>query len=107
MAKKKGTEQITLWLFIIGLIIAIVAPFLIGLDLVWLLVLIGVIVGLLNITAKEVNSFLIATVALVIASNSLQVWSLLTSILDNVVILVAPAAIIVAVKAVYALASKK
>ena len=106
MAKKKGTEQITLWLFIIGLIIAIITPF-IGLDLVWLLVLIGVIVGLLNITAKEVNSFLIATVALVIASSSLQVWSLLTSILGNVVILIAPAAIIVAVKAIYALASKK
>ena len=106
MAKKQGTEQITLWLFIIGLVIAIIAPF-IGLDLIWLLVLIGVIVGLLNITAKEVNSFLIATVALVIASSSLQIWTLLTSILDNVVILVAPAAIIVAVKAVYALASKK
>lgn len=107
MAKKQGTEQITLWLFIIGLIIAIIAPFIAGLDLVWLLVLIGVVVGLLNITAKEVNSFLIAAVALVIASNSLQVWTLLTNILSNVVVLVAPAAIIVAVKAVYALASRK
>ena len=107
MAKKKGTEQITLWLFIIGLIIAIIAPFIAGLDLVWLLVLIGVVVGLLNITAKEVNSFLIATVALIIASGSLQIWTLLTDILSNVVVLVAPAAIIVAVKAVYALASKK
>ena len=107
MAKKKGTEQITLWLFIIGLVIAIITPFIAGLDLVWLLVLIGVVVGLLNITAKEVNSFLIATVALIIASGSLQIWTLLTDILSNVVVLVAPAAIIVAVKAVYALASKK
>ena len=109
MAKKKVGDQAGVWLFIIGLIIAVITPF-IGIDLIWLILLIGVIVGLLNITAKEVNAFLIATVALVIAGSALSgagIWSWLTSILSNVVLLVAPAAVIVSVKAIYALASKK
>ena len=73
------------------------------------LVALGIIVGLLNITAKETTTFLVAALALIIASSAsaltlAAIWTGLTSILGNVIIFVSPAAIVVALKTVYALA---
>ena len=113
---KKGIDKTAVghYAFIIGVIIAIVVPFLPVLrDIaVYLMVLLGIIVGLLNITAKEINSFLIAAVTLIVASATsaqtiASIWYPLIRILGNIVIFVAPAAIIVSLKAVYALAEKK
>ena len=117
MAKKKqeaNLEKIGHYSFIVGILIAIIValfPALRGDISVWILVILGVIVGLLNVTAKEVSGFLISTVALIIASSasalSLSViWAGLTQILGNVIIFVAPAAIIVAIKAIFALAAE-
>ena len=100
--------------FIVGILVAIVAalvPALQGDIAVWLMVILGLIVGFLNISAKEVSGFLIAAMALIIASSASAlslavIWVGLTSILGNVIIFVAPAAIIVAMKAVIALAEK-
>ncbi len=101
--------------FIAGLIIAVLValiPQLKGDIAIWIMVVLGVIVGLLNITAKEVSGFLIAAMALIIASSvsalSLAtIWIGLTVILGNVIVFVAPAAIVVSIKAVYALAQAK
>lgn len=117
MAKKSpsGVEKLGHYAFFAGIILAILAslvPQLRGDISVWILVILGVVVGLLNVTAKEVGVFLIATMALIMASAASAlslavIWSGLTSILGNIIIFVAPAAIIVALKAVYVLAEER
>jgi len=105
-------EKLGSWSFIIGLAIAI----LVGLFteasgiIVTVLVILGVIVGFLNVTDKEVSNFLIASVALMLAGGAKLdmipvVGGILVRVLANVVVFVAPAAIIVAIKAIYELAS--
>lgn len=119
MAKKRRKKSNDLpkighYSFIAGLIIAIIVgliPSLRGDVSIWIMVVLGVIVGLLNIQAKEVNSFLIAAISLIIASSAsalslATIWIGLTSILSNVIIFIAPAAIIVSIKAVVDLAER-
>lgn len=118
MAKKSAgvdTQTIGHYAFIVGIVLAILAAFVQTLQgdiSVWVMVILGVIVGILNITSKEVGAFLLAAVALMIASSASAlslsiIWPKLTTMLGNIIIFVAPAAIIVALKAVYALAQKK
>jgi len=98
--------------FIVGIILAVLLAFvpqLRGDVAVWVLVILGVLVGLLNIQAKETSAFLIATLALILASSAsaltlATIWTGLTAMLGNVIVFVSPAAIVVALKAVYALA---
>lgn len=113
-AKKSKTDatkirkNIGYWIFLVGVLIAILAgiantrtnPTIIG-----VLAILGLIVGLINVTLKEEVPFLIASVVLIIASTSLQaipyIGNLLTAILMYIVVFVSPAAIVVALKAVY------
>ena len=101
------------WSFIIGLVIAV----LVGLFtdatgiIVTILIILGIIVGFLNVTEKEVQGFLLASVALLLAggagnflSDIPAIGNLLERSLNNLVILVAPATIIVAVKELVELA---
>ena len=92
---------------IVGLVPSAVAGYNTTIALV--LVVLGILVGLINITAKETHEFLLATVALLIAGTAgLQiipvVGTFVQAVLSNVVSFVAPAAVIVALKAVYELA---
>jgi hypothetical protein len=108
-------ETIGKWAFILGVLIAIVA----GLagttyasTVAMVLVILGVIVGLLNISEKEVYNFLIAAIALMMTGaagleNLPAIGSMLGPILTNIATFVAPAAVIVALKAVYDLGKKK
>ena len=98
-------EMLGKWAFIIGLIISIIAGIVsIGASgLVWLVVL-GIIVGLINVTSKEVTGFLIATIALMMVGsvglNLPAVGSFVTSIVTAFTSFVAGAAFIVAIKEV-------
>jgi len=82
-----------------------------------IMVILGIIVGLISIAAKEIQPFLIATIALVVASLA-QVWTplgtisnllpyLASLILSYIVAFVAPAAVLLAIKAVFALERSK
>lgn len=105
------------WAFLLGVIIALIggafAPFL-GAAEAWIfliLVLLGLIVGFLNIGQKEVNDFLIAAIAIVtvgfLANLAIldtivpNLGSVLVSMVTAISALVAPAALVVALKAVY------
>lgn len=105
------------WAFIIGVVLAIIIG-LLGttvfggfadmLPLVF--VILGIIIGLLNISDKEITSFLVAVVALLVAGGVNwavipTVGTMLGSIFANIAALMAPAAIIVGIKAVWNLAS--
>jgi len=99
------------WAFIIGFILAIVAGIFwpTNATIVIVLVILGIIIGFLNVTAKEFMLFLLATVALVVvggqAFTSLgTVGAKLGDVLGHIAILVAPAAIIAAVKALWSIA---
>jgi len=115
-------KQIGNYSFIIGVIIAVVlglaAPKL-GTAEPWLwslLVVLGLVVGFLNISGKETKEFLLVTVSLVIVAyaGSAQVnsWETqvkiigpyLKSIFDSILALVVPASLIVGLKDVWELA---
>jgi chromate transport protein ChrA len=108
MAKKGGNtitkDQVGAWSFILGLALAIVLAFVV-VDLAWLLVLLGIIVGLLNIQDKETTNFLLAALVLVGVSLNVNILGI-PQIMSNIAFFVSPAAVIVAVKAVYTIGRK-
>jgi len=92
------------WAFIVGLVIAVLAG--IGLDqtwFTWILALLGLVVGFLNVTTGETQGFLLASIALMLSANSVQeipyVGAQLTQILANVVAFLAAAVLVVALRA--------
>ncbi len=111
-------EKIGGWAFILGVLIAVVAGLASGaLDaasagLVTLaLVILGLVVGFLNISEKEMNDFLIAAIAVVLIGTAKLnvipvIGEFLLQMVLNVSAFVAPAALVVALKAVYNQASK-
>jgi len=115
MAKKLGSI-IGSWAFLVGIVLAILAGVLSGLKVVELtdsgvmiaLVVIGLIVGLFNITGKETTPFLLSGTCLIIVSffgiNVLAVIPLLSSILIALLAIFVPTTIIVAIKNVFGLA---
>ena len=109
MAKRNG-NMLGSWAFLIGFILAIIFGFLgtVNPMLTMVLMAIGLIVGLLNVTSSEVSQFLMAGTVLVIVSvfgqeviSSVPVAS---SILEALAILFVPATLIVALKHVFSLA---
>jgi hypothetical protein len=105
-------EKYGAWAFTIGLVLAVILGFIPSVTWITaLLVVLGLVVGFVNVTEKESTAFLIASTALVITASSLSelpaLGGIVTAILRNVVALVSPAAIIVALKAVWSLGGKK
>ena len=104
--------KIGTWAFVIGLILAVIAgliPTLQTQSVILALVVLGLIVGFLNVTEKETTEFLVATIALMLvgSAGAIPVLGLMIlSILSNIVAFVAPAALVVALKAIWALAEK-
>jgi hypothetical protein len=99
------------WAFIIGLVIAVLAGlFYQPVWAVWILAILGVIVGLLNITVEETQGFLLASIALTLSATALNmipvVGRALGFILPFVVAFVAGAMIVVALKALFETARK-
>ena len=98
------------WAFIIGLVIAVVCGIVLPQNpaIIIILIILGIIIGFLNINAKETMLFLIATIALVVVGNvfspltMLGIGKILGGILSYVATLMAPAAIIAAIKALWA-----
>ncbi len=104
MAKK--SKAIGWWAFVVGLVLAVIFGFTDSQSWNGLLVVLGLVVGFLNITEKEVVTFLVASIALMSAgSANLSILgglgSMFSSVLESVVVFVAPAAVVAAVKAVY------
>jgi hypothetical protein len=128
---KMNMEKIAHWAFVAFVIIAIVMGLIVGYmvnqsysnatnvdaDVTIVLLILGIIVGLIKITAKEVTPFLIAAIALIAAGIG-NVWAPLTTIntllyqwayyiLRYIIAFVAPGAVIVAIKAVFAMERMK
>ncbi|MCX6814397.1 MAG: hypothetical protein NTY20_01995 [Candidatus Aenigmarchaeota archaeon] len=106
-------EKIGRYLFLLGLVITVIAGFVdIGIYGLAGLFVLGIIVGILNITGKEVQPFLLGTVALLLVGSSLGALATITgpqvvAIINNFITFVAGGALIVALKEVYSLTSSK
>ena len=98
--------------FIIGVLLSIVAGYIMMVWMLWTLTILGLVVGILNVKVAEVQTFLIAAVSLVIISalggqlisNLPQIGSLLGNIYAALLTFVAPATIVVALKALFTVA---
>ncbi|NYZ75138.1 hypothetical protein H0O03_02645 [Candidatus Micrarchaeota archaeon] len=100
------------WLFLLGLVIAIVGGFMSYSWMPWILGVIGIVVGLVNIGDKEVNHFLVAAVAFLLSVTSLSAVFTpyipqVGTILSLFGVMIAPAAAIVALKAIYDFAKEQ
>lgn len=96
--------------FYIGLVIAIVAGWVqVGPTGMLVLVVLGVVVGLLNVTGKEVNRFLVATLTLVVAGIALKdmFGAVVAKILAAYIAFTAASALVVALREVYAIQKTK
>lgn len=106
------------WAFLAGAVIAVLAGALsstttgLGGTISLLLVVLGLVVGFLNIHPKEVQTFMVASVGLIVAgSANLTVingvvpglGTVLQGILANIVVFIAPAVVLVGLKTVYSL----
>jgi len=112
-----GTEYGN-WAFIIGVILAIVMGLFGGFipeyveTITYIMIVLGLLVGFYNIAHKEAVNFLIAAIALLAVGGAglemlpvIGVW--LGGVLTQIAVFVAPAAVLVALKAVYEMAYKK
>jgi len=119
---RKG--KLTQWAFLLGAIISVLVGVLAALQSSFaankwipvILVVLGLIVGLVNVTSKEVVGFLVAAIALVAFSSSglstldnliPKLGTLLGSAVQAFAFFVGAAAVVVAVKEACMLASKK
>ena len=102
------------WAFLIGIILAVVAGFWVIPGLAIILVILGLIVGFLNITAVEIETYLVAVIALlVIGTAGLQALSgagelsgavqVIQTMLRNFVSFVAASGLVVAIRAALSL----
>lgn len=113
------------WSFLVGVLLALIMGLVAALSpgslgtarpwLLFLLLVLGLIIGFVNITAKETEGFLVGSIAVLIASgvagltNTATIGALgaiLQQIMNHVVLIVAPAALIVALRAVYGFAAE-
>lgn len=111
-----SNQLIGKWAFLIGLIIAVVAGLIQGMYdvpyLAFILVILGLIVGFLNIGEKDVVKLLVALIALTTIGSATVIAipaigeSYLEPILSNFIAFVGAAALIVSLKAVIATTKK-
>ncbi len=108
-------EKVGTWAFFIGVLIAVLAGLIPALGRMplagtvsWVLVILGIVVGFLNIRAKEAQEFMIAcmTIVVVIGLGGLQTQpgQMISAVLINIIAFVAPAALLVALRTIWALA---
>jgi hypothetical protein len=99
-------DAIGKWTFVVGLALAIVAGLLINVPwAIWVLAILGVVVGLLNVGRTETGRFLIAAIAFSVAATALgsipYVGGLIAAILANIGAFVSGAMVVVALKELF------
>jgi hypothetical protein len=99
-------EMVGKWAFIIGLVLAVVVGYIFQAEwVIWVLAVLGVIVGLLNVTREDTERFLLAAIAFALSVTALSTVPVLglsiTNILGYVAAFVAGAMVVVALKALF------
>jgi uncharacterized membrane protein len=96
-------QQVGKWAFIAGLAVAALAG--LGFEQDWVavvLAVLGLVVGFMNVTGAETQKFLLAAVGLILSAMAVQdlpiIGDIVTRILLNLVVFIAPALLVVALK---------
>ena len=99
-------DKIGKWTFVGGFVLAVAAG--LGVQapwLPWVLAVLGLVVGILNVTGEESRGFLIAAIGLMLSATAVQsipyAGELVTRVLSNVIAFIAAAALVVSLKAVF------
>lgn len=100
------------WAFMIGLIISVLLGFVTFAYASLILVILGLIVGFMNVTEKEATNYLVAVIALIVVGlaglqalavlGSLYTW--IQTVLTSFVTFVAAAGVVVAIKVLFEVA---
>ena len=98
--------QLGKWAFIGGIVLAVVAAFVSQTSwMYWALAVLGLVVGVLNVTAEETKGFLLSAVALILSASAVQgiplVGELVTAIMGNLVAFMSAAVLVVALKSLF------
>lgn len=107
-------QKIGTWAFLLGVLIALVAGIatafttvdvVLTMYVAFAMLVLGLVIGLLNVTDKETVGFLVAAIALMSTKAALGALGspVLDAIVGNIAALAAPAAFVVALKAVWAM----
>ena len=118
---KEGISSIGPWAFILGLVLAILAGFVTSFTrgvpdgtIVLVLAVLGIIVGVLNVTDKETVPFLVSTLTFMLAASSLNVvfavipyMAKMSEVMTLISVFVAPAGAVVAIKALYGITKER
>jgi len=110
MAKSMKGNLIGSWAFLIGVILAVAFGFMGTLSgtISKVLLVIGLIVGLLNVASKEAKAFLMSGAILIIVSalgrDVMSTIPTVGRILDALLLIFVPATVIVAIRNVFGLA---
>lgn len=99
-------QQVGKWAFIVGIVLAVVVAFVTQIAwMYWILAVLGLVVGFLNITTEETKGFLLASIALILSATSVQgiplVGQIVTQIMANLVAFIAAAVLVVALKTLF------
>ena len=101
-------EQVGKWAFIAGLVVSVAG----GLGFSqswfgWVLAILGLIVGFLNVAGRESFRFLLASIALIVAANAIgglpYVGGYATNIIANLIAFLSAAVLVVALKSLFEL----
>ncbi len=109
MDKDTALSAVSVGAFWIGLLLVLVSLFIKSALVAGTIIVLGTVVGLLNIDVDEVVRFLLANVAIIVGSAALKtllinftlpqsVVAFLGSLFDSLILFFAPAALIVAIK---------
>jgi len=102
--------QMGKWAFIVGLVISVVAGVLEPAAWMFLaLAVLGLVVGILNITGEETKTFLLAAIGLILSASSLMIipqgiGEAVTGIATNFAVFISPAVLVVALKSLFEVA---
>jgi len=110
------------WAFLIGVVLALAVGILsfgtLNPLILAVLVILGLVVGFVNVSSKDVNTFLMAAVSLVIVSFAgiqgisgveligIQIGSFVSSTLGALLVLLVPATIVVAIKSLFSISQR-
>jgi hypothetical protein len=95
------------WAFIIGLVLAVFAGIFFKKPewVIWVLAILGVIVGILNVAVTDTQKFLLAAIALTLSAAALNTVPLVGTVIKNILGYVAAftagAMVVVALKALF------
>jgi hypothetical protein len=97
------------WAFIVGFVICVVAGLLVAESwMYWVLAVLGLIVGFMNVTGAETKTFLLAAIGLMLSATSVMsipfVGGAVTAVMAHLVAFISAAVLVVALKTLFEVA---